>query len=143
MILTALDTNIVSALLSREASTVQIAARLENAKRAGTLVISGVVFAELLAHPTMPADGLRTFLDATRIEADFELSQAMWTTAGERYARYAQRRRTSTGQFPRRLLADFLIGAHALRRADQLLTLDPRRYAQDFPGLHLATVSLA
>jgi predicted nucleic acid-binding protein len=35
------------------------------------------------------------------------------------------------------LLADFLIGAHALVQADQLLTLDSTRYSQDFPEVRL------
>jgi predicted nucleic acid-binding protein len=36
------------------------------------------------------------------------------------------------------LLPDFLIAAHALLRADRLMTLDPARYQQDFPELRLA-----
>jgi predicted nucleic acid-binding protein len=35
------------------------------------------------------------------------------------------------------LLADFLIGSHALVQADRLLTLDPHRYSQDFPEVRL------
>ena len=61
----------------------------------------------------------------------------MWTEAGNRFARYAARRRKTTGQSPRRLLADFLIGAHALVQAERLLTLDPKVYQQDFPELQL------
>ncbi len=34
-----------------------------------------------------------------------------------------------------RLLADFIIGSHALAHADRFMTLDPQRYARDFPEL--------
>jgi len=34
-------------------------------------------------------------------------------------------------------LADFIIGSHALAQADRLMTLDPKRYKQDFPELKL------
>jgi predicted nucleic acid-binding protein len=37
----------------------------------------------------------------------------------------------------KRLLADFIIGSHALAQADRLMTLDPKRYRQDFPELKL------
>jgi predicted nucleic acid-binding protein len=40
---------------------------------------------------------------------------------------------------PRRLLVDFVIGAHALLRADRLLTLDTSLYKQDFPDLKIIT----
>jgi predicted nucleic acid-binding protein len=35
------------------------------------------------------------------------------------------------------LLVDFIIGSHALANADRFMTLDPRRYARDFPELKL------
>ena len=41
---------------------------------------------------------------------------------------------------PKRLLADFVIGAHALYSADRLLTLDEGRYRRDFPELKLLTI---
>jgi len=37
------------------------------------------------------------------------------------------------------LLADFIVGAHALTRSDRLLTLDPSRYSRDFPELEQIT----
>ncbi len=36
-----------------------------------------------------------------------------------------------------RLLADFVIGAHALLQADRFLTLDAGAYEQDFPDIAL------
>lgn len=38
---------------------------------------------------------------------------------------------------PRRILADFLIGAHALQRGAALLTLDDRVYRAAFPNVRL------
>src|SRR5438046_5990875 len=38
---------------------------------------------------------------------------------------------------PKRLLVDFIVAAHALLRADRLMTLDASRYRQDFPKLRL------
>jgi hypothetical protein len=61
----------------------------------------------------------------------------MWLQAGRRFARYAKRRRTNTGEAPERLLADFIIGSHALSQADRFMTLDPKRYKRDFPDLTL------
>jgi hypothetical protein len=40
---------------------------------------------------------------------------------------------------PGGLVADFVIGAHALLRSDRLLTLDARLYKQDFPDLEIIT----
>jgi predicted nucleic acid-binding protein len=60
-----------------------------------------------------------------------------WVEAGRRFARYAKRRRRSAGQGTKRLLADFIIGSLALAHADRFMTLDPRRYARDFPELKL------
>jgi predicted nucleic acid-binding protein len=58
--------------------------------------------------------------------------------AGRRFARYAVHRRKSGPGKPKRLLADFLIGAHASLQADRLMSLDPTRYKQYFPELKLA-----
>jgi predicted nucleic acid-binding protein len=39
----------------------------------------------------------------------------------------------SGGGNPKRLLVDFLIGAHAILKDDRLLTLDASCYREDFP----------
>ncbi len=103
----------------------------------GALLISPFVFAELLAYPGATEAYVRGFLEATGVVVDLKMEERVWTEAGLRFARYAARRRRSSGIDPRRLLADFLIGAHALVQADRLMTLDPRRYSQDFPEVRL------
>jgi len=134
---TALDTNVISALLSREPTNKRAVELLGNAKAAGGLVICGAVYAELLAYPGMTKEWLEHFLDDTGIDVDFELSDVVWLEAGLQYAQYAKRRRISSGNSPKRLLVDFVIGAHAAKTADQLITFDPDRYRQAFPNLEL------
>jgi predicted nucleic acid-binding protein len=111
--------------------------QLGEARTEGSLVISPFVFAELLAYPRATVTFVHRFLDATGVVIDYKLEERLWSEAGQRFARYSARRRQTTGEGSRRLLADFLIGAHALVQAERLLTLDPKRYSQDFPELRL------
>ena len=134
---TAIDTNVLSALWSKEALASDIARDLGNAKSEGGLVVGGPVYAELLAYPRATESFVNSFLAETGITVDFEFQQTVWLEAGRRFARYAKRRRRTARQSPRRLLADFIIGSHALAQADRLMTLDPKRYRQDFPELKL------
>ena len=134
---TAIDTNVFSAIWSRESSAERVTIKLGEATTEGALLISPFVFAELLAYPGASEAYVRGFLEATGIKIDLKIEERVWTIAGLRYARYATRRRKATGEGPRRILADFLIGAHALVQAERLLTLDPKRYSQDFPELRL------
>lgn len=134
---TAIDTNVVSALWSMETGASQLIARLGEAKTEGGLVISAPVLAELLAYPRATEPFVHQFLSDTGVMVDFELEKAVWEEAGRRFARYARRRRRSGREGPRRLLVDFIIGAHALAQADRLMTLDPAPYKQDFPELKI------
>ena len=134
---TAIDTNVFSAIWSLEPSAEWATVQLGEAKKEGALVISPFVFAELLAYPRATESFVYGFLDATGIVIDYKLDERLWSEAGQRYARYAVRRRQAAGEGPRRVLADFLIGAHALVQAERLLTLDPKRFNQDFPELRL------
>jgi predicted nucleic acid-binding protein len=133
---TALDTNILSAILSSEPAAAAIARQLNHARAEGALLLAPAVYSELLAHPNVSESLLNRFLEDTGVAVDFLLTRAVWVEAGRRFARYARRRRSGHGQ-PKRLLADFIIGAHALLQADRLITLDPARYKQDFPELKL------
>ncbi len=134
---TAIDTNVLSAILSGERGAAKLAAQLGEARLHGALLISPAVFAELLAYPGMTEGFAREFLATTGVTVDFRLEEEVWTEAGRRFARYANRRRRTSGTGPKRLLADFLIGAHALVQADRLITLDPKAYQQDFPEVRL------
>jgi len=107
------------------------------AQQEGALLISPFAFAELHAHPNAKPGFVHTFLEATGVVIDYKMQEQVWSEAGQRFARYAARRRKAIGEGPRRLLADFLIGAHALVQAERLLTLDPKVYRQDFPELRL------
>src|SRR5437773_7009395 len=57
--------------------------------------------------------------------------------AANAFVAYVQRRRQSRAGSPKWLLVDFIVAAHALHRADRLMTLDANRYRQDFPKLRL------
>lgn len=134
---TALDTNVISCLWSGESAAAQVAELLGSARQEGGLVVSGPVYAELLAHPGISEHKVNEFLFRTNIEVDFDLGEVVWRLAARGFAGYAKRRRSSAGTQPKRLLVDFLIGAHASLAADRLLTLDKSRYTRDFPQLRL------
>jgi predicted nucleic acid-binding protein len=141
---TALDTNILSALWSREPLASQISARLADLYSEGGLVICGHVYVELYANPyakpSVREGFIDQFLSKTGITVEFDLSESIWHSAAKGFGSYASRRRHSGGGTPKRLPVDFLIAAHASFRADQLMTLDSRPYKEDFPGLRLLTL---
>ena len=134
---TAVDTNVLSAIWGRESTARELTQRLAEAQSAGSVVICGVVFAEALACPRASESFVREFLAAAGVSVDFDLGEQAWVEAGTRYAACAERRRLSGGGEPKRLLADFIVGAHALVEADQLISLDRGRYGRDFPELKL------
>jgi predicted nucleic acid-binding protein len=138
---TAIDTNVIVALWDAE-ETLHRAARaaLDKALNEGTLLISGAVYAELLAAPRRKEAFVDRFCEEAGIAVEWELSERIWRAAGEAFQSYAERRRKQKGEEARRILADFVIGAHALVRGYKLLTLDDRLYRAAFP--RLAIVSL-
>lgn len=134
---TAIDTNVISALWSSEPLAGAISALLGEALSQGGLVVCAPVHAELVAHPKATEHFVDEFLKGTGVTVDFILDEDVWRESGRRFAKYAARRRTAQGGSARRLLADFLVGAHALLRADRLATLDNSRYEKDFPELKI------
>ena len=110
---------------------------LGQARSQGGVVVCGAVYAELLAHPDASAAFVDDFLSQTGVVIEFEVDESVGRDVARAYSAYAKRRRRSGDTQPKRLLVDFLIGAHAVHRADRLLTLDASRYARDFPRLKL------
>jgi hypothetical protein len=110
---------------------------LFKARSEGGLVVCAPVYCELLAYPSATQRFVREFLDETDIFVDFLLDEEIWQRAANAFVAYAQRRRRSNGGSPKRMLVDFVVAAHALLRADRLMTLDAPRYRRDFPKLHI------
>jgi predicted nucleic acid-binding protein len=136
-LITALDTNVISALWSSEATARIVEPKLLECRNEGVLVIAAPIYCELLAYPGLSETELMRFMADAGIEADYELDQPVWQEAGRHFANYAKRRRDSGGGQPRRLLIDFLIGAHAILRSDRLFTLDRDFYVRVFPKLRV------
>lgn len=134
---TAIDTNVFSAIWSKESTVPVLLAKLSLARSEGALLICPAVFAELHAYPGASPSFINGMLEATGVTVDYRLDETVWAEAGQRYMSYSARRRASRGDSPRRLLTDFLIGAHALVQAERLLTLDLGIYHRNFPELRL------
>jgi len=138
---TAVDTNVFIALWYKDDALNTLAlSAMDDALLRGNLVISAAVFAELLASPRRSEAFIDYFLKEAGIAVDWNLDEQIWRTAGRAFQSYAARRKRHADSGPRRILADFLIGAHALRRGVRLLTLDEGLYRSAFPRLTVVAV---
>ena len=137
----AIDTNVIVSLWDRDPA-LNLAARgaLDSALARGGLIVAAPVFAELMACPGRDQAFLNTFFREAGIAIDWNLEEAIWRSAGEAFQAYAARRRRHGATGPRRILVDFVIGAHALRKAYALLTLDDRLYRAAFPSLEILSI---
>ena len=138
---TAIDTNVIVALWDRDA-TLNSAAQsaLDAALGRGGLIIAAPVFAELMACPGRDQAFLDMFFHDAGIVVDCNLDEVTWRAAGRAFQACAARRRRHGEPGPRRILADFLIGAHAMQKGYRLLTLDDRLYQATFPGLKTVSI---
>jgi predicted nucleic acid-binding protein len=138
---TSVDTNVIIALWDRYPVLSQAAQNaLDAALALGPLVVSAPVFAELMAAPGRSEAFLEEFFRDTGITPEFDMDEQTWRVAGRAFQGYARRRRKQRDPGPRRILADFLIGADALRRGYRLLTLDDHLYRTAFANLTVVTL---
>jgi predicted nucleic acid-binding protein len=151
---TAVDTNVLLAILYEDAHTEASEAELRRAYQEGKLVITSIVYAELAA------DGhFDTEADLNQFLADFSIrcvepSRESLFRAGQQFQRYTKRRpdglqcpSCGTKQTVRcdecgedltprqHVAADFVIGGHAMTDADALVSFDTAFYETYFPSL--------
>ena len=127
--ITSVDTNVLlDVFVSGAPHHAQSQEWLVSAYDRGAILVCDVVYAELV-----PAFGDRSSLDRALGEINATVSPidtAIAYEAGIRWSRYRQ-----AGGPRGRIIADFLIGAHAAATADTFLTRDRGFYSTYFPDL--------
>jgi predicted nucleic acid-binding protein len=129
--ITAVDTNVlIDLLVSNEAFVRRSTIAIEQAATEGSLVICDLVYAELCAAFSSQSE-CDAFVGDLEIRIE-PLSRAASFLASRIWRTYRARGGKRT-----RILADFLIGAHAQQQASRLLSRDRGFYRETFPSLRL------
>jgi predicted nucleic acid-binding protein len=153
--ITAVDTNILLDILIPDAPQGEMSEKsLTESLASGAVIISEIVYTELAAHFSMRAQ-IDLFLEETGINLYSSSADALYL-AGRTWREYLRRRTITSvclscgtthelrclecgAAFISRqhVVADFIIGAHAVTHADRLLTRDRGYYGAYYPDLQL------
>ncbi len=127
--ITAVDANIVLDILTGSPKEIQVAQHaMLAAKKAGAVIISVIAYAEVAAQFPSKARADEFFrLLSCKVQ---QLEEEAAFVGGKFFDEYKQRGGKRT-----RILADFLIAAHAQLNADRILTRDNRFFSGNFPKL--------
>ena len=128
---TAADTNILLDVFIPDSEyTLESGELLRVARQRGPLLVCDVVYAELVLHfeSREALDAALRAVGATVSPIDTDIAY----TAGLRWGQYRR-----AGGPRTRILADFLIGAHAIATADTFLTRDRGFYSTYFSELQI------
>ncbi len=129
--ITSIDTNVLLDVLVPNDKFCDASVRaLDDTASDGSLVICDIVYAELCIHFDSQKD-CDSFLKSAEIRVE-SLTREAHFRASRTWRMY----RRQGGQRSR-ILADFLIGAHACVRASRLLLRDRGFYRKLFPSLQL------
>ena len=97
--------------------------------------ISPIVRTEL--HASSSWSSIEKWLDTQEVGVIWDMPDIVWDSAGIAFGRYAVLRRG--GQVSRRIVADFLIAAHAEHHQLEMLTFDDTVFNSVFPRVVLLT----
>ena len=129
--ITAVDTNILLDVFTADPRFgAASSAALRRCRSEGGLVACDVVWAEVAAAFHDPVAAANA-LDGLEVEFD-EIDREAALAAGLAWRRYR-----SAGGSRRRILPDLIIGAHAVARAERLLTRDRGFYRSSFRKLEI------
>ena len=131
--ISAIDTNILlDVFLPDEEFASGSSKMLKMAFDEGALVICDIVYAELVPQFKGRAELDRTLktLNVSISSVDTDIA----FMAGEKWSLYRK-----SGGKRERIITDFLIGAHAMKKADRFLTRDRGFYQSYFPELKMIT----
>jgi predicted nucleic acid-binding protein len=124
-------TNILIDLLSSDPLHFKWSFRqLDQLSRKGNLVVNQIIFAEVATYFPRFEEFERAMANLGVVKADLP-----WGAAAR--AGMAHRKYRKSGGSRERVLADFLIGAHADEKGLKVLTRDGQRYRTYFPNLEI------